>query len=127
VPILIAPGHLCLISELEVASDYPVRSHLRLRGHQAAQRLNAWLNLLPALDPMVGDTVELYSRWQDQSGNARMLIVPEAPHGFHRLPTRLAGKSLAYAYNWIGAFEPLEKRNRAMRTWATGPVEEHRG
>jgi acetyl esterase/lipase len=56
-----------------------------------------------ALDPIKDDSQKIYDRWARCNGNATILIVPEAPHGFERLPTRLADKTLAYACEWMKA------------------------
>jgi acetyl esterase/lipase len=55
------------------------------------------------LDPIVDDSTELYRKWNAGSGNAQLLVVPEGPHGFHRLPTMLAAKTQAFAREWISA------------------------
>jgi acetyl esterase/lipase len=59
------------------------------------------LFLAGQLDPVCEDSTEMYKRWQERNGNAEILLVPEAPHGFNRLPTRLAAKTRRYAREWI--------------------------
>jgi acetyl esterase/lipase len=54
-----------------------------------------------ALDPIKDDSRKMYDRWAGCNGNAAILIVPEAPHGFERLPTRLADKALTFACDWM--------------------------
>jgi acetyl esterase/lipase len=64
-------------------------------------------NLPPALfvvgtsDPLIDDTVSMAERWRDASGNVEFVVVPDAPHAFNRLPTRLAAKTNAYAREWL--------------------------
>ncbi|MBW6425361.1 alpha/beta hydrolase [Rhizobium sp. XQZ8] len=53
------------------------------------------------LDPIIGDSRSMQTRWQDVCGNADLLVVPEGPHGFHRFPTRLAARTKTVAVEWI--------------------------
>jgi acetyl esterase/lipase len=52
-------------------------------------------------DPLLDDTLMLAERWQAANGNAELHRVPEAPHGFNRLPTRMARKTNAYVHGWL--------------------------
>jgi acetyl esterase/lipase len=54
-----------------------------------------------ALDPIVDDSRAMHDRWMHGAGNSRLLLVPEAPHGFERLPTALAAKTKAFACRWM--------------------------
>ena len=40
-------------------------------------------------------------RWKAQSGNARLVVIPESPHAFNRLPTRLAARTNAFVRGWL--------------------------
>ena len=53
-----------------------------------------------SLDPILDDSRSMYEQWR-QTGQADILIVPEGPHGFERLPTRLAEKTRNFVYEWI--------------------------
>lgn len=54
------------------------------------------------LDPLLDDTVKMAYRWQlNANANIETYIVPEAPHGFIHLPTRIADQILKYSYGWI--------------------------
>lgn len=53
------------------------------------------------LDPIVDDSRAMHDRWRDCAGNSTLLLVPEAPHGFERLPTALAGKTKDFACRWM--------------------------
>jgi acetyl esterase/lipase len=52
-------------------------------------------------DPLLDDTELLAARWRDLNGNAEVVIAPEAPHAFNRLPTRMARKTNAYVRGWL--------------------------
>lgn len=54
-----------------------------------------------ALDPVKDDSTRMYERWHQQTGCAQLLVVPDAPHGFERLPTRVAAKTHAFVARWI--------------------------
>ncbi|WP_221164080.1 alpha/beta hydrolase [Rhizobium sp. NLR22b] len=79
-----------------------------LSGREAKGPLFADLSGLPpallvagALDPILDDTISMHERWQSQSGNSDCVIFPEAPHGFNRLPTRLAARANRFVRAWI--------------------------
>ena len=40
-------------------------------------------------------------RWKAASGNARLILVPEGPHAFNRLPTDVAAKTNRYVRDWL--------------------------
>jgi acetyl esterase/lipase len=67
-----------------------------------------------ALDPLLDDSVLLAERWQAANGNAELHVVPDAPHGFNRLPTRMAKKTNAYARGWLYAKIMAEERAKAV-------------
>lgn len=54
-------------------------------------------------DPLLDDSRLLARRWREAGGRAELVVVPEAPHGFNRLPTRMAQKTNAYATAWMRA------------------------
>jgi acetyl esterase/lipase len=53
------------------------------------------------LDPILDDSLEMYRSWLGHNGNARLVVVPQAPHGFNRLPTAVAATTNAYIRRWI--------------------------
>ena len=54
------------------------------------------------LDPLLDDTLQMANRWQlNANADMEAYIVPEAPHGFIHLPTRIADQILKYSYGWI--------------------------
>lgn len=55
------------------------------------------------LDPLIDDSRMMAERWQAMSGNSRLIVVPEAPHAFNRLFTRMANRTNAFVRSWIGA------------------------
>jgi acetyl esterase/lipase len=61
----------------------------------------AALFIAGALDPIVEDTIRMHERWHRQAGRSDLLVVPEGPHGFARLPTRLAAKTRQFIADWI--------------------------
>jgi acetyl esterase/lipase len=67
-----------------------------------------------ALDPIVDDSLRMHERWESEAGKAELLVVPEGPHGFERLPTRLATRTKAFAASWIDAC--LAGTDRGPRT-----------
>ena len=66
------------------------------------------------LDPLLDDSLMLAERWQAANGNVELHVVPEGPHGFNRLPTRLARKTNAYARGWLFAKITAEERAKAL-------------
>ena len=64
-------------------------------------RLPPALLLCGALDPLIDDSRTMAERWKAQSGNARLIVVPESPHAFNRLPTRLAARTNAFVRAWL--------------------------
>jgi len=61
------------------------------------------LLLCGMLDPLIDDSRMLAERWQAANGNVQLAIVPEAPHAFNRLFTRVATRTNAFVRNWIDA------------------------
>jgi len=65
-------------------------------------------NLPPALfivgtrDPLQEDSELMYAKWQEQSGNAELIIVPEAAHGFNKQKNSTAEKANRAIRAWIG-------------------------
>ncbi len=53
-------------------------------------------------DPLQEDSELMYTKWQAQSGNAELVIVPEAAHGFNKQKNSTAGKANRYIRAWIG-------------------------
>jgi acetyl esterase/lipase len=79
-----------------------------LSGREAKGPLFADLSGLPpalliagALDPTVDDSLAMARQWQQQSGNADCIVVPDAPHGFNRLPTKLAARANNFVREWM--------------------------
>lgn len=54
-------------------------------------------------DPLLDDTLLFAERWHAANGNAELQRVPDAPHAFNRLPTRMARKTNAYVRGWLYA------------------------
>lgn len=52
-------------------------------------------------DPLFEESRALHARWQQANGNAELLVVPDAPHAFNRLPVAAARKTNAYAHDWL--------------------------
>jgi acetyl esterase/lipase len=52
-------------------------------------------------DPLLDDSMLMVERWQDANGNAELIVVPDAPHAFNRLPTRVATRTNDYARAWL--------------------------
>jgi len=59
------------------------------------------LLLCGTIDPLIDDTRLMAKRWNAASGNARLIVVPDAPHAFNRLPTRIASRTNAFVRSWI--------------------------
>ncbi len=53
------------------------------------------------IDPLIDDSRLMTERWQAQSGNARLIVIPESPHAFNRFPTRLAARTNAFVRGWL--------------------------
>jgi acetyl esterase/lipase len=70
--------------------------------HADLQDLPSALFIAGGLDPISDDSINMHDRWDQTNGNAHLVIVPEGPHGFNRMPTRLAGKTNAFGRQWIG-------------------------
>jgi acetyl esterase/lipase len=64
------------------------------------------LFIVGSSDPLVDDSVRMAERWQDANGNAELVMVPDAPHAFNRLRTRVAAKTNAYAQMWLDGLLP---------------------
>lgn len=52
-------------------------------------------------DMLLEDSERMAASWRDASGNAELLIVPESPHAFNRMNTRIARKAARYVEGWI--------------------------
>jgi len=59
------------------------------------------LFLCGAIDPLIDDSSLMAARWDAQSGHARLVLFPESPHAFNRLPTRLAARANALVRLWL--------------------------
>jgi acetyl esterase/lipase len=55
------------------------------------------LFLCGAIDPLIDDSHLMADRWP----KAQLLVVPEAPHAFNRLPTSIARRTNAFVRSWI--------------------------
>lgn len=64
-------------------------------------RLPPALFLVGAIDPLIDDSRLMAERWQAKNGNARLIVVPESPHSFNRLPTRAASRTNAWVRAWL--------------------------
>ncbi len=64
-------------------------------------RLPPALLLCGTIDPLIDDSRLMAERWKKQSGNARLIVLPESPHAFNRLPTRLAARTNAFVRGWL--------------------------
>jgi acetyl esterase/lipase len=84
--------------------DPAVRQHPDLSPVYADLRgLPPALMLAGMLDPLIDDSRLMAEQWTAQSGNADLVVVPEAPHAFNRLPTRMAARTNAFVRSWIDA------------------------
>lgn len=59
------------------------------------------LILVGEKDPLLDDSLTLAQRWSAANGPVELHRVPEAPHAFNRLPTRVAAKANAYVRAWL--------------------------
>ncbi len=64
-------------------------------------RLPPALFLVGTIDPLIDDSRLMAERWKAINGNARLIVVPESPHAFNRLPTRLAARTNAFVRGWL--------------------------
>ena len=64
-------------------------------------RLPPALLLCGTIDPLIDDSRLMAERWKKQSGNARLIVLPDSPHAFNRLPTRLASRTNAFVRGWL--------------------------
>jgi len=69
--------------------------------HADLSRLPPALFLCGTIDPLLDDSKLMAERWQAASGNSRLIIVPESPHAFNRLPTRLAATTNRWVRDWL--------------------------
>nr|WP_229259552.1 alpha/beta hydrolase [Duganella aceris] len=51
-------------------------------------------------DPLRDDSIELARRWREFA-DVELHLLPEAPHGFIRFPTRMAAGALARVHQWL--------------------------
>lgn len=63
--------------------------------------LPAALFLVGDKDPLLDDTEMLANLWKGANTDTEVVIAPEAPHAFNRLPTRMARKTNAYVRGWL--------------------------
>ncbi len=61
------------------------------------------LLLCGTIDPLIDDSRLMAERWNAANGNARPIIVPDAPHAFNRLSTRVASRTNAFVRAWLEA------------------------
>ena len=52
-------------------------------------------------DPLQEDSERMQAKWQQQSGRAELVIVPEAAHGFNHQSNSTAAKTNAYIGAWV--------------------------
>ena len=72
------------------------------------------LMLVGELDPLIDDTRLMAERWAQAGGAVELHVAPEAPHGFNRLPTRMARKTNAYVRGWVYGKLALAERAKAV-------------
>jgi acetyl esterase/lipase len=53
------------------------------------------------LDPLLDDSKLMAARWNEQNGNAELVVAPDAPHAFNRFPTRMAARTNAHIRDWV--------------------------
>ncbi len=64
------------------------------------QGLPPTLMFVGELDPLRDDTVEMAKRWR-VAAEVELHLLPETPHGFIRLPTRVAKRALERSHQWL--------------------------
>ncbi len=64
-------------------------------------RLPPALLLCGTIDPLIDDSKLMAERWNAASHNARLIVVPESPHAFNRLPTAMAAKTNNFVRDWL--------------------------
>lgn len=64
-------------------------------------RLPPALLLCGTIDPLIDDSRLMAERWKAASGNAHLIVVPEGPHAFNRLPTAAAAKTNRFVRDWL--------------------------
>lgn len=69
--------------------------------HADLSRLPPAVFLCGTIDPLRDDSRFMAERWQAANGNARLIIVPESPHAFNRLPTRVASITNRWVRDWL--------------------------
>lgn len=57
--------------------------------------------LCGTIDPLIDDSRLMAERWNAANGNVRLIVIPDAPHAFNRLPTRIATRTNAFVRGWI--------------------------
>lgn len=99
------------------------------RRHPGLSPLYADLSGLPGVlmfvgekDPLLDDTLMLAERWLAASGNVELHVAPESPHGYNRLPTRVAKKTNGYVRGWI--YAKLAQHERMKIVLSGGEAEQ---
>ena len=64
------------------------------------QGLPPALMFVGELDPLYDDTTEMAKRWR-MAAEVELHLLPETPHGFIRLPTRVAKRVLERSHRWL--------------------------
>ena len=64
-------------------------------------RLPPALLLCGTIDPLIDDSRLMAERWKAANGNARLILVPEGPHAFNRLPTEVASRTNRFVRDWV--------------------------
>jgi acetyl esterase/lipase len=63
-------------------------------------RLPAAILIAGERDPLRDDSIALARRWRE-CAEVELHLLPEAPHGFIRFPTRMAAGTLARVHQWL--------------------------
>lgn len=97
---LLISGPSALANLRRLTSSLP--ANLR-RGpiHSPLDCLPPALFIAGKLDPIVEDSVRMSRAWRRTGATATCIVAPEAPHGFNRMPTRMAAKANAFARRWM--------------------------
>jgi acetyl esterase/lipase len=67
-------------------------------------------------DVLRDDSILFSERWGASGNVAELVLVPDAPHAFDRLPTRVARKTVAYVHDWIAGRLAAKGSQSAVET-----------
>ena len=87
--------------ELEMARHWQVSADFLKIAVEAWPKRLAELGLTDVSSRRVALLRALAARWRDLNHNAEVVVAPDAPHAFNRLPTRMARKTNAYVRGWL--------------------------